>query len=125
MWNPFKRMKSVVKPRMDDPYEYIGGMEPDLDEYALKYREERITEIMELAEKSRESATELADRWFIMTVNSSVGGEPSRKRYVPRPVWDDDWMWRSMFDTREEALEHIASKKGKLLASEHGNADTA
>lgn len=95
----------------------IGGIEPDLDQYALDERQECIDGIVEKGGKSVAEATALADSWFIMKVKSSVGDEPTKTRYVPRPVWDWDWAWRTMFDTHEEAVAHIESKHGRILDS--------
>lgn len=105
-------LKRLFRPKTFD----IGGVEPDLDEYSREEREDCINQIM-ASGKSREKATELADSWFIMEVQASYGHEPMTARYVPRPVWDWDWMWRPMFDTREEAVAHIESKKAKVLES--------
>ncbi|QIG57794.1 hypothetical protein SEA_PAULODIABOLI_59 [Microbacterium phage PauloDiaboli] len=107
----FKKRKPVAKaPDTID----IGGMEPGMDEYALKERAECIAGIMESG-KSEAEATALADSWFIMEVSAQYGGREPKKQYVPRPVWDWDWAWRQMFDTREEAEAHVESKRGALL----------
>ena len=113
MSNIFKRL--FGKLRKKDPYIPFGGIEPGLDEYAMEQRQECIDSILENTKKTQAEAEELADSWFIMTVQAQYGSTAPKTRYVPRPVWDWDWMWRQMFDTREEALEHIESKRARLL----------
>lgn len=109
MW-PFKRRR---KPELID----AGGMEPGLDKWSREYRQQRIREIAEATDSSLAEATTLADKWFIRTLQVQIGDEPMKIQYCPCPVWDDEWMWRACFDTREEAYEHIASKRGSLLGT--------
>ena len=113
MSNIFKRLFHKV--RKPNPYIPFGGMEPGMDEYDLARRQECIEEILENTKKTRSEAEELADSWFIMEVSKQIDGGTPAKQYVPRPVWDWDWGFRRMFDTREEALEHIAEKRARLL----------
>jgi len=107
MW-PFKKRK---KDNLID----IGNPEPNLDKYAKAYRLERIAEIAEYTGKSVKDATELADKWFIRTLQVQIGDDPMKIQYCPTPVWDDEWMFRETFDTKEQAFAHIMSKKGELL----------
>ncbi len=119
MWNPFRRIKKHSEP------EYIetGIPEPGLDKWGRDYRRQRIREIAVMTEKSIEDATKLADRWFIRTVQVQTGEHgcalgKAVVKYVPNPVWDDEWGFRPMFDTRDEAMEHIIRKHGKMLTGE-------
>lgn len=120
MWNPFRRRKRDPEAGLID----VGGIEPGLDKWGKQYRKQRIAEIAEMTDKSLADATVLADKWFIRTVEHShglPGGGMSEYQigYVPTPVWDDEWAFRKMFDTREDALAHIESKRGELLVPEN------
>lgn len=107
MW-PFKRKKKAELIE-------IGGPEPGLDKWSHQYRHQRIKEIAEATEKSIEDATVLADKWFIRTLHVQIGDDPMKIQYCPTPVWDDEWMFRACFDTKEEALAHVLEKRGELL----------
>jgi hypothetical protein len=106
MW-PFKRKKA--------PLIEIGGIEPGLSKDEKAYRKLRIAEIAEYTQKSLEEATALADKWFIRTLQVQIGDEPMKIMYCPCPVWDDEWMWRETFETKEEAFAHVQKKRGELL----------
>ena len=92
----------------------FGGVEPDLDQYALDERANYIQDLVERG-KTQDEATHLADSWFIMEVQAQYGGRAAHTRYVPRPLWDWDWAWRQMFDTWEEAEAHVADKRNNLI----------
>jgi len=115
MW-PFSR-----KSKSDSSLITVGNPEPGLDRWARQYREERIKEIAEYTHKSIQEATELADRWFIRTIFVQVGDDPGGIKYCPCPVWDDEWAFRSYFDSKDEALAHIQSKRGELLVPDIGS----
>lgn len=119
----FKRI--FPKLRRKDPYIPFGGMEPGMDEYDLARRQECIEDILAETKKTRAEAEELADSWFIMEVSKQIDGGTPVKQYVPRPVWDWDWAFRRMFDTREAALEHIGEKRARLLEDEDDGSATA
>jgi hypothetical protein len=111
MW-PFKRKQAKLIE--------VGNPEPGLDKWSKAYRLERIVEIAEYTGKSIEEATVLADMWFIRTLQVRIGDDPMKIQYCPCPVWDDEWAFRACFDTKEEALAHVESKRGELLVPDIG-----
>jgi hypothetical protein len=91
--------------------------EDGLDVDSRRYRQERIAIIATHTEKSIEDATLLADSWIVHMCSVQVGDSEPETKFVPSPIWDDEWMmWRSGFTTREEALAEVQRVGGKLLA---------
>ena len=106
MW-PFRRKSK-----------YPSSMERGLekDKAAMQYRTSRILLIAFQTEKSFLDAEELADKWLVQTVMVAVGDDDPQVKFIPHPIWDDEWMLhRSAFDTREEAFDYVATSGGSLL----------
>jgi hypothetical protein len=83
---------------------------------AQHYREFRIREIAEATQKSYADASALADRWIVHMCTVQVGDDAPEIRFIPSPIWDDEWMMsRNGFPTREEALAEVQRVGGKLL----------
>lgn len=105
----FRRKPKVVKDAIPDaPY--------SLDSYDRNYRVVRIQEIAEIWNQSLAYTAERLDQWVIHPITGSRGGDDLIELYIPRPLWDDEWlMTRDSYVTREQAEAHVASVGGRLV----------
>lgn len=84
----------------------------------LKDRERYIRDCARLTRVSLVEAAKVADSWEIVYCEFETLSGAKESTYIPVPVWDSDWGFREMFDTRQEALEEVL-RHGGVLAVDH------
>ncbi len=84
--------------------------------YDWGYRIERIIEIAEIWDQTLAYTASRVDKWVIRETTAQIGDDPETTRYIPTPLWDDEWMMtREWFLTREQAEAYVSRVGGTLI----------
>lgn len=89
-----------------------SGLSPAEREYRL----ERIQTFQNISDRPREEIIKIMDSWNIEKGVQQVGDDPEEVIYIPRPLWDDEFLYtRHGYPSYDLARAEVTARGGIMF----------